>query len=132
MIGIIPNPEASSHWTDFKAFLAPAAKRGQLDTLIGPHELLWAVFDGQRPIAAATARLTEDNVAEVILVGGSDHRAWIAELDDLIGRAARDAGATCLRAYGRKGWIKTLKAQGWAVMGEADGLVMYERTLGEV
>lgn len=129
-IGIISDPEQNPNWTDFQAFLEPARERGGLDTILGPDELLWAVFDGPKPIAAATTRLTEDGSAEVILVGGIEHRRWIAELDRLIGACAREAGASRLRAGGRRGWVKTLCAQGWQCLGERGGFTIYERDLG--
>lgn len=89
-------------------------------------ELLWAVFEDGRPIAAATARVTTDRTVEVILVGGSGFRKWLKPLDELIGAWARDEGATSLRACGRSGWARVL---GWKVLGSENGFVAYERDL---
>lgn len=126
-VGIVPDPEASPYWADFKAFLAPAAARGGLDALIGENELLWAVFEAGRPIAAATARLIDGGkTAEVILVGGTGHRKWLKQLDDAIGRAAKDAGATTMLATGRRGWARVL---GWQLTGSEAGFYRYERAL---
>ena len=125
----VADPERSEHWPEFKAFLEPARVRGGCDTLIGPNEVLWAVLDGNKAIGAATARLLVDDTAEVVLVGGVRHREWIKELDDRIGAAAAEAGATHLRAYGRRGWLKSLCANGWERKGQRDGFVAYEREL---
>lgn len=125
-IGVVPEPESSEHWEALQAFLRPAADRGGLDSLLDENELLWAVLEENRPIAAATARLLTDGTCEVALVGGIDHRKWLKPLDDAIGRAAREAGALRLRAYGRRGWARVL---GWKVLGEREGFTGYERDL---
>jgi hypothetical protein len=122
-IGLIDGPP---YLEPAKAYLEPARIRGGLPDLIGEHELLWGVLDGSGLIAAATARLTVDDVCEVVLVGGRDHGRWLHELDEAIGRAAADAGALRMRAYGRRGWARVL---GWNVLGEQDGFTAYERAL---
>jgi hypothetical protein len=93
--------------------LEPARAMGGEPELLGWNEVVWAVLDGDDLLAAATARLTQDGDCEVILVGGRDHKRWLEELDQKIGAAAREAGATRLTAYGRLGWAKSLKAIGW-------------------
>lgn len=126
-IGITPDPRRHPHWPQFKAFLEPAAAMGGMPTLLGPHELLWTVYDGARPIAAATARLTvEDNACEIILCGGVGHRDWAVPLTDMIARWATMEGRTTLRVIGRRGWARVL---GWDVIEERDGMTMIERTL---
>jgi hypothetical protein len=127
-IGSVPNPQDWEHWKAAEAFLEPARKLGGFATVIDPDEALWAVMDGETLIGCATAWLGE-GYCEVKLVGGRDYRRWIAELDKMIGAAARDAGARWLQAMGRRGWVKSLRALGWAVMGEADGMTVYRREL---
>lgn len=117
------------YWDDFKRFLEPARARGGLDTILAPDELLWGVCVAGKPVGAATTRLTVDDVSEVVLVGGCDHRLWIKRLDDAIADLSRASGATAMRAYGRRGWIKTLRVNGWRVIGERDGFVGYEKVL---
>lgn len=77
-------------------------------------------------IACATAWLGADKVVEVKLVGGRDYTRWIGLLDEKIGAAAKDAGATALVAFGRKGWARVLKGWGHKMIGED---VMYRREL---
>lgn len=127
-IGVVPDPEASPHWIDFKAFLEPAAKRGEVDTLLGPHELLWAVLDDDTPIAAATARLTEESQCEIILCGGIGLN-WAAPLADKIGACAAESGATLIRIIGRRGWGRVLGPE-WKNMGVYEGQTVFERALG--
>jgi len=125
IVGIIPEPERHPDWPAIKAFLEPAAKRGGVPVL-EPDELVWAVYAPEL-VGAATARLTTDRFGEVILVGGCRHRAWIHELDELIGRWMRDEGMRSVRAYGRKGWVRVLK--GWKVIGNEGDATGYERQL---
>ena len=127
-IGIVPNPRQWEHWEQAATWLEPARATGDFDTLLEPHELLWAVMDEGECIAAATTWLGE-GFAEVKLVGGRDHARWITELDRMIGAAAHEAGAKWLQAMGRRGWTKVLRAQGWEVMIEDKETAVYRRML---
>lgn len=128
LIGSVPNPRDWSLWPQAEAFLEPARKLGGFESVIDPDEALWAVMDDGELIGCATAWLGEGFV-EVKLVGGRDHRRWIKELDQLIGRAAREAGASRLTAFGRGGWRKILAAQGWESLKLSDGNTAYSREL---
>ena len=88
--------------------------------------MVWTIYD-ETLLGAATARLTVDDFGEVLLVGGTGHRRWINELDDLIAAWMRAEGMRSVRAYGRKGWVRVLK--NWAVLGNEDDTVIYERIL---
>ena len=125
IITVVPDPETQPGWEAIKVLLKPAADRGDV-LVLEPHELVWAVCDDDGVLGAATTRLVAD-CAEVVLVGGKDHRRWIAALDEKIGRWARMEGKNRLRAYGRKGWMRALK--NWTVMGENNGMIGYERAL---
>ena len=127
-IGVVPDPYGWEHWEEAKALLEPAAKRGGVP-ILEEHEQVFAVLDGGL-LAAATARMTVERYAEVILVGGRDCDRWLEGLDKVIGACASAAGATELRACGRRGWLKKLSRLGWAVTGERDGFVAYARPLG--
>lgn len=127
-IGIIPDPLNHPDWPQIKAFLEPAAKRGNVPVL-DPGEMVWAIYsdDFVPLVGAATARPTVDGFGEVVLVGGRGHTRWIDELDRLIGMWLAAEGMKSVRAYGRAGWIKVLK--NWTVIGKRDGVVAYERRL---
>jgi len=127
-IGSVPAPLEWTHWKAAAALLEPARKLGGFEAVIEPDEALWAVMDGDELLACATAWLGEDFV-EVKLVGGRDHRRWLKQLDDMIGCAAREAGATSLHAWGRAGWTKVLRAHGWDVIKMTDGDMAYSRRL---
>jgi hypothetical protein len=127
-IGAVPAPLEWTHWKAAEALLEPARVLGGFEAVIEPDEALWAVMDGDEMLGCATAWLGEGFV-EVKLVGGRDHRRWVAELDQVIGAAAAEAGATRLTAWGRAGWTKILRAHGWENQKMTDGSMAYSRRL---
>lgn len=127
-IGSVPNPQSWAHWRAAEALLEPARALGGFEAVIEPDELLWAVMDGENLLACATAWLGE-GYCEIKLVGGRDYRRWLKPLDDMIGAAAAEAGAARLTAWGRAGWTKILRAQGWASLRLDDGSIAYSRQL---
>lgn len=124
-IGILPDPTEAEAWPDIEALLQPAANLGDGDINLDGRQV-WTVYDWHRIIGAATTRLTVNGTAEVELVGGTDCRTWIKALDDRIADWARNEGMRAVQALGRTGWVKVL---GWQVIGNVDGLLIYERTL---
>lgn len=132
--GAVADPLSWDRWPEAEAYLEPARARGDFASCIEPDEALYVVMDGDELLAAATAWLGEsegETYVEVKLVGGRDYRRWIREMDEAIGAAARDAGATRLVAIGRAGWTKSLKALGWENIGAAEDHTIYSRALGD-
>lgn len=117
-IGWVPNPLCWERWPEAEAFLKPAAASGGFSSVLEPDELLWAVMDGDELLAVATAWLSTEHYVEVKLVGGRERSRWLAQLSDVIGKAAREAGASRLIAIGRRGWLRELSALGWDKVGE--------------
>ena len=132
MIGVVVDPQSWELWEQAKAYLEPARARGDLPEVIRDHDELFVALDGDDLMGCATAWFNADeNFVEVRLVGGRDHRRWVGEMDQAIGRAALEAGATSLRAWGRRGWVKTLGAVGWESIQLNDGGTAYVRRLGD-
>lgn len=127
IIGILPEPQKHRDWTKIEAFLEPASKLGGVP-ILDEHEALWIVHDGHL-IAAATARLTEDGIGEIVLCGGVGASDWAQALADTICDWFRDEGMDYARIYGRKGWARVLK--GWRHIGGANGFTWLERALHE-
>jgi hypothetical protein len=115
-IGCVPDPRNWDRWPEVEAYLEPARARGGFPSVLDDDEVLFVVLDGGELLAAATAWLSTDRFVELKLLGGRDHKRWIRELDEHVGREARIAGATELRAWGRRGWAKQLGAMGWATL----------------
>jgi len=124
LVGIWPHPLTD----EIIALLQPAADLGGERIEHGPGWTTWTVHDDLKLVGAAHCRRTVDHAVEVVLVGGSGFRDWIGSLDERIGAWARDEGATCLRAYGRRGWVPVLTKQGWSVA-SGGRVTIYERGL---
>lgn len=108
--------------------LQPAADLGGDEIENGPGWATWTVHSDGKLIGAAQVRRTVDRCCDVVLIGGRDARAWIAELDRLIGEWAALEGCTRMTARGRKGWTPMLTKQGWSAT--TNGRVTeYERGL---
>lgn len=127
-IGGVLNPTEWHLWDEAKAYLEPARALGGQPEVIRPDIALWVVMDGNELLAAATARITAEG-CEVILVGGRDRKRWLAQLDQEIGSAAAEAGATQMLACGRRGWLRELKRLGWDSREGEDGMIVYSREL---
>jgi hypothetical protein len=87
------------------------------------------VLDGDDLLAAATAWLSADKFVEVKLIGGRDHRRWLAQLDERVGAEARAAGATRLIGIGRLGWGKALSRLGWEKVRPVEDHWLFQREL---
>jgi hypothetical protein len=134
VIYVVPNPTSWKRWEEAKALLEPARARGDFEDVIEPDEALFVVMDGDELLAAATAWLGSDNATgetyvEVKLIGGRDHRKWLAALDQRIGAAAAEAGATRMIGIGRRGWLKELRRQGWVQCQPVEDHWLFERML---
>jgi hypothetical protein len=134
VIFVVPNPTSWERWEEAKALLEPARARGDFEDVIEPDEALFVVMEGDELLAAATAWLGTDNATgekrvEVKLIGGRDHHRWIGELDEAIGAAAREAGATRMVAIGRRGWLRSIAPLGWAKCQPVDDHWLFERML---
>jgi len=129
VVGCVPDPLGWEHWEEAKAFLEPSRARGTCPDIIEPDEVLWAVMDGDELVGAATAWLSVDKYVEVVLVGGRNCRRWIKQLDDTIGAAAAEAGATRMLAIGRAEWGRILRRNGWVKCQPVEDHWLFERKL---
>jgi hypothetical protein len=132
IVGAVADPLKWDRWPEAEALLEPARQRGRFESVIEPDEALYVVLDGDELLACATAWLGEregEKLVEVKLVGGSDYRRWIGELDKVIGAAASQAGAARMVAIGRAGWAKALRPHGWAQLQSVEDHWLFERKL---
>jgi len=122
VIGMIADPLSWDRWPEAKALLTPALDESDEDWPGVESDLstecaqLWAVLNGGTLMAAAITRMVltkGGEVAEVFLVGGHGFREWIGPLHDVIARSAQEVGCVGMRAYGRAGWMPSLRALGW-------------------
>jgi hypothetical protein len=127
-IGVVPEPRQWARWEEAQALLEPARQLGGFADVLGEHELLWAVLDGDDLLAVATAALGDDH-AEIRLAGGRDHRRWALPLAQAIAAMARDEGVEFLCLSGRMGWLRSLRPMGWEYRGLIEGAPVIQHRL---
>jgi hypothetical protein len=78
------------------------------------NSLLWLAVEGEGSeitiLAAASTRLQQTDAGKVCVItacGGERMPRWL-NLIDRIEEFARNEGCTCVRIYGRKGWLRAL------------------------
>ena len=128
IVSYLPNPVQHPLWESIKALLKPAADFGDIP-IRDDDELVWIAFEGTVLFAAATTLLWDDGEAELRLAGGYRHRDWIQQMDEVVSKWARDAGASRLTMRGRRGWTRYAARFGWEPLGTEDGRQLYEKVL---
>lgn len=106
-------------WPHVRSFIKSACDRTGLtpfysieDDVLSGDELLWLAWNGEKVEAAATTRLVATGakpVCELTACGGDDMRRWLPLLEK-IEKFAKDEGCSCVRIYGRKGWLRVLQS----------------------
>ncbi len=78
------------------------------------NALLWLAVEGEEAVAvvlaAASTRLQRTDAGKVCVItacAGRDMPRWLVLIDG-IEKFARNEGCTCVRIYGRKGWLRAL------------------------
>lgn len=78
------------------------------------NALLWLAVEGEGSklaiLAAASTRLQQTDAGKVCVItacGGKDMPRWL-RLIGQIEEFAKSEGCTCVRIYGRKGWLRAL------------------------
>ncbi len=128
VISWLPEPECHPLWSGIYALLEPAAKLGGVPVL-EENDLVWIAIDGPTIIAAATTRLLKDGPAELKHVGGGHMKDWFETFEAVLCAWALDCGADRFISRGRKGWGRLNAPLGWAVTGNENGLILYEKVL---
>ena len=77
---------------------------------------LWIIMDWREVTAVCVTEIRNwprTKVLTAIIVGGQHMDRWVAPLDDVLVRFAKDQGCRVLDAHGRRGWTKVLNSLGW-------------------
>jgi hypothetical protein len=111
-------------WPHVASFVERALIRSKSDysldyvyrKLKGNMSLLWVVWNGDRLVACATTEICSlvdrGRVLVITTCGGRDAKAWLKFLYDLEDYA-RDEKCDRVRLYGREGWKRALRDQGY-------------------
>jgi len=131
-------------WPDLWLLLEPAVKRSRdkpdvLARLLCHDAQLWAVYDGDRPVAAivtqiqiggpSAAQRSGEKRCLIWLVGGSRLGEWAADFIAKLEDWARSLGCVALRGVGRSGWTRIVKKFGGVSVDAVDGLPAWERRI---
>ena len=124
-------------WADLWPLLEPAVKRSPdepdvLARLIARDAQLWAIYEGDKPIAAivTTIQLGEEKRCLLWLIGGSRVKEWAADFLAICEAWARDSmGCVALWGAGRTGWVRIVKKFGGVDIGIVDGQPAWQRRI---
>jgi hypothetical protein len=133
----IPLRDLHHVWADLWPLLEPAVKRSPdkpdvLARLIARDAQLWAVYEGDKPIAAivTTIQLGEEKRCLLWLIGGSRVKDWAADFLAACEAWARDTmGCAALWGAGRAGWVRIVKKFGGLDIGVVDGQPAWQRRI---
>lgn len=137
-VSAVPPTEVKRVWSTVASLLAPAVdlSHGRMDMaslfawLADQRYILWVAYPADKQIRAAfvtrEARYPRRAMLTVDLCGGTEMHGWVSEADRVFRGYARAAGLDGVEMYGRAGWLKPLKALGWA-----GGVVLLETNAAE-
>lgn len=81
------------------------------ESILTGGSLLWIAWDGRAIDAAAATEIVETDAGKVcvlVAVGGKNMHRWFPMLKKLE-IYAKAEGCSCLRIFGRRGWVRLLK-----------------------
>jgi hypothetical protein len=124
-------------WADLWPLLEPAVKRSPdkpdvLARLIARDAQLWAIYEGDKPVAAivTTIQLGEEKRCLLWLIGGSRVREWADDFLAICEAWARDVmGCVALWGAGRAGWVRIVQKFGGEDIGIVDGQPAWQRRI---
>ena len=133
----IPLRDLHLAWPELWPLLEPAVRRTPdkpdvLARLIARDAQLWAVYEGDKAIAAIVTQLASDangTRCRLWLVGGSRVREWAADFLCKLELWARSLGCVALWGSGREGWDRIVRKMGGTSIGTIAGFPAWERRL---
>lgn len=121
-------PENVEGWWPYvqpllKPAVARSGGRATLDTLYAglkeSRYILWVAkhqdaLDISAAMTTHVATYPARKILSIDFVGGSEMDGWLPAASDTFRRYARDTGLDGVEGGGRPGWVKALRALGWA------------------
>ena len=123
LVSVLPGQTNHPLWPDIEALLKPAAEYGGVKPF-EDGDLVWIAFRGPEIFGVC---VTEGNAVKAI--AGSRMKDWLPQLDEAVSDWARSNGMERLVALGRKGWLRHFQKYGWALRGDEDGRLLFEKEL---
>jgi len=126
--GWLPDPEIWHLWPETLALLETAASRGRCAAWVD-GDLLWVAIERGKVLGVATTRLLDDGRAELKHVAGCQAARWRGKLEAQICEWARGHKCPAIVSRGRVGWWPIVREMGWQMVGNDDGLTLFEKDL---
>ena len=105
-------------WLHVRELLRTASERTALSAfaeieadILSGRSLVWIVWNGRTiEAASATALINSDigKVCVITLCAGRGMQRWL-KLIERLEAYAKDEGCTCIRIFGRRGWLRVLE-----------------------
>lgn len=112
----VPPERVSEFWPHVAPLIRSAIERTELSDpndierdILGGASLLWLAWaDGIEAAAASqVVNVGDKKVCIITACGGSNRDRWLPLIEG-IENYARQIGCSCVRIYGRKGWLRVL------------------------
>jgi hypothetical protein len=133
----IPAERLHVVWHELAPLLERAVKRSAdkpdlVAHLLAGEAQLWAIYDGDQPVAAIVTRIqqTHDERRCLLwLVGGGRVGEWAVESLTELETWARSLGCVALWGCGRRGWARVVGKFGGTSIGLFNGEPAWERRI---
>jgi hypothetical protein len=136
IVALIPARDLPLAWPGVWPLLEPAVERtpGKPDVLAALQKQQadrWAVYEGEKPVAAVVTQIQDKPVRRVLLwlVGGSRMREWVHDFLAMIEPKARAVGCVALWGCGRRGWLRVGPLLGAVRIDDHNGMPAWERRI---
>ena len=123
-VSLVPTEHVQTVWPDIEKYMEGAAEYtyGRFtaeDIKVGLHTKpyhLWIAFDDRKIYGAVVTEIGEYPQMKTLIMqftGGEHLPKWKNQMLQLLQRFAKDCGCTVIESYGRRGWEKVFKDDGF-------------------
>ena len=123
-VSFVPAEYAVDIWPKVRGYVAAATERagGRYDPedvlyeIIDGHLLMWAAIKEGDVVGVVTPRMVDYprmRVLAVPFIGGSGFKEWGARMLELLRNWAAENGCEALEGYGRSGWARVFRGDGY-------------------
>lgn len=123
-VSLVPTEYVDNCWSKIETFVIEAAEategRYSVEELYemakDSRNNLWVTFDesGYKGfVLTSVNNYPQRRILAMNFCGGKEFKTWKTPIIDTLKRFARDCECDSIEAYGRKGWAKILKDEGY-------------------
>lgn len=123
-VSLVPVPYVESVWPKVEGYLKGAADysfgrytvEDIKEGLLTKPQNLWIAFEGDDVYGVVVTAFTyypKMVALDMVFTGGKELPKWKSEMLTLLQRFAKDSGCKIIESYGRPGWEKVFKNDGY-------------------